>query len=168
MGDFKDKHGKTRVGKILQDIGDAGKPILQILSKAPIPGADLLGEVANAIKTSEDIDQIKKQELLHALTMDMQDLANARGSNVKIQETQFASWMAKNVPYLIDMFIMLIWGGLTLYFAARFLNIIGENNVDLSPLLGIYAGVTGLATQVLNFHRGSSMGSRLKDVFKKE
>lgn len=168
MGDFKDKTGKTRVGKILQDLGDVGKPILNILSKTPIPGADLLGEVANAIKTSGEIEDAKKQELLHAVSLDLQDVANSRGANVKIQESQFASWMAKNVPYLIDMFIMIIWGSLTIYFAARFLNIIKTETVDLSPLLGIYSGVTALATQVLNFHRGSSMGSRLKDVIKRE
>lgn len=168
MGSFKEENGKTRVGKILQDLGDAGKPILKILSKAPIPGASLLGDVADAITTSKEIDEATKQQLLHAVSMDLQDLAHARESNTKIQETQFASWMAKNIPYCIDIFIFLVWGGLTFWLAAKMLNIVDADGVDMSGIWGMYSGVTALATQVLSFHRGSSMGSRLKDIFKKE
>ncbi len=158
---------KTKVGRLLQKIGDAGKPILKILSKVPIPGANLLGDVADAIRTSKEIATEEKEDLLHAVSMDLQDLANARASNTEIQKSQFSSWMAKNVPYLMDVFIMLVWGFLTFYIAASLMKMISSEGIDLTPIMGIYAAVTGLATQVVGFHRGSSAGSRIKDMFSK-
>lgn len=157
---------KTKVGRLLQKIGDAGKPILNILSKVPIPGADLLGEVADAIKTSGDIRAEDKEELLHAISMDLQDLANARQSNTEIQQSQFSSWMAKNVPYLMDIFVLLVWGIFTFYIAATIINVITPEEVEMTAIMGIYAAVTGMATQIIVFHRGSTMGSRMKDIFK--
>jgi len=157
---------RTKIGRALQKIGDAAKPILSILSKVPVPGAELLGEVADAIRTTKEIDSETKQELLHAVTLDMQDLANARAHSVEMQRSQFSSWMAKNIPYFIDVFISLIWGGMTFYIVATAVRLVQIEGVDTSSILGIYAGVTALMTQVLSFHRGSSHGSRLKDVYR--
>ncbi len=157
--------GKTKVGRLLQKLGNIGKPILQILSKVPIPGADLLGEVADKIRTSGEIDQEMKNDLLHAISQDMQDLANAREHNREIQKSQFSSWMAKNVPYLIDIMVMLTWCIGFFYISGRMTNMI-EGQADLTPLVALFSGVTALATQILGFHRGSTAGSRLKDIFK--
>ena len=75
MGDFKEKHGKTRVGKLLEGLGDMGKPILQILSKAPIPGASLLNDVAQAIVKEPGIDQETTDMLLEAIEMDKAEMS---------------------------------------------------------------------------------------------
>ncbi len=73
------------------------------------------------------------------------------------------TWLSKNVAYCLDIFIILIWGLMTCYIVAKFLNIIKvSNTTDFSGVLGIYAGVTGLATQIVSFHRGSSRGSEDK------
>lgn len=66
--------------------------------------------------------------------------------------------------YFLDGFIMLIWGGMTAYISARIFNLIGTGTQpDLSVILGIYSGVTAFATTVVQYHRGSSMGSKQKD-----
>ncbi len=93
----------------------------------------------------------------------LKDIDSARESNEKIQESDKASWLSKNVAYMIDIFIILVWGAITLYMLAKFLNIIKEDvKADFSGVLGIYSGVTALAVTVLNFHRGSSRGSEKK------
>lgn len=158
--------GKTKIGRLLQKIGNVGKPILEVLSETPVPGARLLGRVADMIKTSDEIDEEQKKELLDAVRIDLQDLANARKHGAEIQKSQFSSWMAKNIPYIIDVFILLIWGGLTFYIVVAAIKLVNAEDVDFPVILGIYSGVTALATQVVSFHRGSSAGSRLKDIMK--
>lgn len=91
------------------------------------------------------------------------DVQNARDDNVKIQESSNASWLSKNVAYLIDLFVMLVWGSMTVYIALRALKLLQDTHpVDFSVILGIYSGVTGVMMTVLNFHRGSSKGSEDK------
>lgn len=93
----------------------------------------------------------------------MKDIADARAANVQIQNSASASWLAKNVAYCLDMFVLLIWGSMTVYIVCKFLNIIkSQQGVDFSGVLGLYAGVTALATQIIGFHRGSSKGSEDK------
>lgn len=91
----------------------------------------------------------------------LKDVADSRSSNVQIQTSDQSGWLAKNVAYCLDIFVLLIWGGMTVYIVAKFLNIIkSQQGVDFSGVLGLYAGVTALATQIIGFHRGSSVGSK--------
>ena len=164
MGKFKDRHGISRTKKILQGIGKVADPILDVLGNAPIPGAGALKAVERMIVTSDEIEEEQKKQILSAIELDLEDLQNARKANSDIQQAEFASWMAKNVPYMIDIFVTIIWGSLTFYLVAKSLNLIKSDvGVDLTGIYGIYAGVTGLMTQVLSFHRGSSSDSRKKD-----
>lgn len=73
--------------------------------------------------------------------------------------------MTKNYfAYFLDGFIMLIWGAMTVYISARIINLVGAGTQpDLSVILGIYSGVTAFATTVVQYHRGSSMGSKQKE-----
>lgn len=73
------------------------------------------------------------------------------------------TFLSENVAFIIDLIIITVWAAMTVYIIAKFLGIIkAQATVDFSGILGIYAGVTGLATQVLSFHRGSSKGSEDK------
>lgn len=90
------------------------------------------------------------------------DTQDARMNNVKIQESDKASWLAKNVSYLIAIFIILIWGGLTIYLIASALKIIKTSQVDLTGIYGLYAAVTGVAMTIINFFFGTSRSSEEK------
>jgi hypothetical protein len=93
----------------------------------------------------------------------LKDTSNARDQNIAIQNSDKASWLSKNVAYLIDLFVFTIWGAMTVYIICKFLNIIkAQQGVDFSGILGIYSGITAIAMTVLNFHRGSSKGSEDK------
>lgn len=73
------------------------------------------------------------------------------------------NWLSENVANIIDLVIALIWSSLSIYITAKFLGIIkAQQGVDFSGVLGVYAAVTGLMTQVIQFHRGSSKGSEDK------
>jgi len=111
-------------------------------------------EVANtfAIDTAK-LAQTELESLL-------KDIADAREQNIKIQESEKASWMAKNIAYCIDAFVILLWGVLTLYLIGSALKMIKTTQVDLTGIYGLYAAVTGVAMTIINFHRGSSVGSK--------
>lgn len=93
------------------------------------------------------------------LQIEMQNTADARAMNSKIQGDR-PSWLAKNIAYMIDLFVAIIWGSFTFYLAARAFKLIDtDQHVDLTAILGIYAAVSTQFGIVINFHRGSSQGS---------
>ena len=170
MGKFKDEHGKTRVGKLLKGFKDKGLPIADKVFDVAgdLTGIEALNKVSELIVTDKELSEAEKAISIKAVNADIEDLANARKLTSDIQSFQFASWMAKNIPYLIDCFILLIWGAMTIFILGKALKLVDtDNSSDFTVVLGIYAGVTGLATQIVAFHRGSSQGSRMKDFIKK-
>jgi hypothetical protein len=91
------------------------------------------------------------------------DTANAREQNARIQESEKASWLSKNLAYILDAFIFAVWGSMTIYLIASMLHFVKmEKGADVSGVLGVYSGVTAIAMTVLNFHRGTSRGSEHK------
>ncbi len=84
---------------------------------------------------------------LQADAMNLADLANARDSNVKIQESPNAGWLAKNTIYVIA-YVVLGGGGYMLYYST-------DADVRMAAVSAI--------TMVLGFFFGSSKGSQSKD-----
>lgn len=114
------------------------------------------------VKLKDHLLELKKLELEERKAF-LQDTADARESNSKIQESQSASWLAKNVAYLLDIFIFTVWGAMTVYLILMMLNFVkADKGADVSGVLGVYSGITAIAMTVLNFHRGTSRGSEEK------
>ena len=94
---------------------------------------------------------VKKFELHNANT------DSARNMNVKVQESANASWLAKNTAYALDIGIV----SSTIFLAwFAFIKGVPEQNKEL-----VYMALGSLITMsgtVLNFHRGSSQGSKDK------
>lgn len=82
---------------------------------------------------------------------------SARDMNAKVQESVNASWLAKNTAYALDVGIV----SATIFLAwFAFIKGVPENNKEL-----VYMALGSLITMsgtVLNFHRGSSQGSKDK------
>lgn len=82
---------------------------------------------------------------------------SARDMNAKVQESANASWLAKNTAYALDVGIV----GATIFLAwFAFIKGVPENNKEL-----VYMALGSLITMsgtILNFHRGSSQGSKDK------
>ena len=161
MGKFKDENGKTRIGTFLKSLGSVGDDILNIAGD--LTGIEALNTIGDAIGKSDAIDKEMKNAAFNLIMQDLEDIKNARETSVRIQESQNSSWMAKNMPFIYDSFILGIWGFMTIYILLRWMGIITDNtNIDMTGLLGIYSGVTSLATLIITFHRGSSSGSKEK------
>ena len=82
---------------------------------------------------------------------------SARDMNAKIQESPSAAWLAKNTAYILDIGIV----SATIFLAwFAFMKGVPDANKEL-----VYMALGSLITMcgtVLNFHRGSSQGSKDK------
>lgn len=92
---------------------------------------------------------------------ELKDMQSARDANARIQESDKASWWAKNTAYFLDVFIGLVWGSITIFIAAKALKLVGAN-MDMTGILSLYSTVTAVFMICLNFHRGTSAGSAAK------
>lgn len=90
------------------------------------------------------------------------DIQNAREhANRKLFNTK-VPLLVKITPTIIDFFIIAVWGLLTIFLVIKSFGVF-KSSVDVSLIMGIWAGVTGMATTILNYHRGSSQGSKDKN-----
>ena len=109
----------------------------------------LKADPAAAAKLAE-ID-LKQFELHNANT------DSARDMNAKVQESANASWLAKNTAYALDIGIV----SATIFLAwFAFIKGVPDANKEL-----VYMALGSLITMsgtILNFHRGSSQGSKDK------
>lgn len=119
--------------------------------------SDTVEAVTQAIQTDPqaasklaEID-LKQFELHNANTN------SAREMNAKIQESTVASFLAKNVAYIID--VLIVGGALFMTFIVFFKGVPEANKAMAFTALG---SLWTLAGTVLNFHRGSSQGSKDK------
>lgn len=135
---------------------------------APIKGG--LNIIKNLIDkepnlTPEQKEEFSKLALDHELEMEklalqekeayLKDVQSSRDANVKIQESNNASWMSKNVAYILDLFFSVSFA---LVFILIFKNQVPDGNKEIFYMLtGLLGGYVG---QILSFHRGSSKGSK--------
>jgi hypothetical protein len=157
----------------------------------PLPGfigkllsggvGDIVDKVASAadkfIRTKEEKDAFELELLktkadieLKTATLEkdinemyLKDTSNARDNNAKIQETANASWMAKNIAYILDIVFT------TAFIAMLFVIIykqVPETNKEL--FYTSFGLLGGYVSQILGFHRGTSKGSEEKSKELKE
>lgn len=87
----------------------------------------------------------------------MKDMDSARDMNSRIQESDKASWLSKNIAYIIDCVFVVAF---ILMLVMIFNKAVPESNKEL-----FYTGFGLLGANVstiLNFHRGTSIGSERK------
>lgn len=96
--------------------------------------------------------QLEENKLdLEAYKVHVQDLGNARDSDVKIQESANASWMSKNVKHIIaPITIILCFVGYGYIFEAN----LDQNKKEIAMLLLGY--LTSYATQIYSYYFGDS------------
>ena len=110
-----------------------------------------LAKMAQDGELAKMANDTKLVELMNANT------DSARDMNAKVQESTNASWLAKNTAYALDIGIVTA----TIFLAwFAFMKGVPEANKEL-----VYMALGSLITMcgtVLNFHRGSSQGSKDK------
>lgn len=100
--------------------------------------------------------QQREQDLREQETV-LKDVADSRNANARIQESENASWLAKNTGYVIDFIII----GATLLMSAMlmFKAIPAENR---EQAFAVWGALMALCGTVVQWHRGSSSGSQRK------
>ena len=144
-------------------------PTLATAVAGPMGGA-VVTSLANKFGVSDSVDAVAKAiagdpkaaEKLAELELEMAKIdasntADARKMNSEIQNSATASWLAKNIAYVID--VAIIAGALTMTFVVFIIGVPEQNKSMAFTALGSLWTLTGT---VVNFHRGSSAGSKAK------
>ena len=144
------------VGDIVDKIGGVADKFIQTKEEKDAFSLELL-------KAKADIDQ-KANELEFKIDEAyLKDTQSARDNNTKIQESDKASWLAKNLAYILDITF-------TVSFIAMLFVIIykqvPESNKEL--FYTSFGLLGGYVSQILGFHRGTSKGSEDKSKELKE
>jgi hypothetical protein len=156
MGDYKDKHGTTKVGDILRKIGKS-----DILEKAVgivgnVASGNYLGAIQTLISKDPDITPEQVKQLDKAIAMDYADRANARAMQVAalsqddLFSKRFIYYLAIGVFFFSASVVIMLF----------FVDIPEKNKDVINFILGIIVG-TGL-TGVFQYFFGSSKGSSEK------
>jgi hypothetical protein len=154
---FKEIHGKTKVGKFLQEKApDLLKTILGVAGGL-IPGASgVTDAISNLIKSSDELDLEQKIIALDMLKVDLENVKSAREMQTKIATSKNSTQLAKNYVYYIASF----WSVITAayIFMITFFEVANTRAAD--TVLGFLLG-TIIAT-IINYFFGSSQGSKAK------
>lgn len=118
---------------------------------------DSVEDVVKAL-SADPASAAKLQELeLEYAKLDMANTADARKMNSEIQNSASASWLAKNIAYCVD--IGIVAGAMFMTFIIFVIGVPEQNKAMAFSALGSLWTLTGT---VVNFHRGSSAGSKAK------
>lgn len=82
------------------------------------------------------------------------DTQSARSENTKIQESVNASWLAKNVGYCIDIFLLAVFCGMLVMIVYKSIPL--ENKELFYTAFGALTMYVG---QCISFHRGTTKSS---------
>jgi hypothetical protein len=136
--------------EIIESVGNVADKFITTGQEKEEFKAEIQKEVNRHLETLGD-QQNKELEIY------LSDVANSRDMNTKIQESDKASWLSKNIAYIIDgIFVVSFITMLVLIF----LKAVPEENKEL-----FYTGfgvLGAMLSTVVNFHRGTSIGSERK------
>lgn len=134
-----------------------GAAVNAIASKLGVPAS--ISEVTAALEANPDLALKLKEIDLKELELHNANTDSARKMNAEIQNSASASWLAKNTAYALDIGIV----SATVFLAwFAFIKGVPEQNKEL-----VYMALGSLITMsgtILNFHRGSSQGSKDKNA----
>jgi hypothetical protein len=138
----------------LNPLAAIGGKLIDRFLPDPVAADKAKAELAQ-MQQSGELAQMANDTKLVELTNANTD--SARDMNAKVQESTNASWLAKNTAYALDIGIVTA----TIFLAwFAFMKGVPEANKEL-----VYMALGSLITMsgtVLNFHRGSSQGSKDK------
>jgi len=158
MGDYKDEHGKSRVGAFLKKIGK-GEFIEKALTMVTqgVSG-NWIGAVQTLMEKDPDVTPGQQMQLDREYELDIQDRADARAMQVAVATSKESTKFAKNFVYYLSSAVFIF--SATTVLLLFFIEIPDKNRDVINFILGVLVG-TGL-TGIFNYFLGSSKGSKDK------
>ena len=129
------------IGKVIESVGNAADQLITSddeRNKAEIESKRIDADVGKAY---------------------LADIDSARKHDSSVQDSEHASFLAKNVAYWIDLFVVSATFGLAYMILFKS---IPEANKEL--IYTMFGSLLTLCMTVVNFHRGSSVKSQAKDA----
>lgn len=150
-------------GKIVKNlIGGNGLDGLFTSKEEKLAKQNELAKIESEMKTALEAQLFEFAKLNFEETKAyLADTQDARANNARIQESEKASWLSKNVAYMIDLFLTVLWGSVTIILFLKIFKVAAQE-VDMISLMALHGTVTAVFMTVLNFHRGTSKGSEDK------
>lgn len=148
-------------GKITESIAGSFTSLFKRKEGIMAKEVDLKEVEAEVNKVIQDhiLDIAKLQQAEYEAML--KDTASAREQNVALQNSDKASWLSKNVAYIIDIFLTVLWGTVTIILFLKIFKI-AASDVDMISLMALHGTVTAVFMTIVNFHRGSSKSSEDK------
>jgi len=152
MGNYKEEHGKTRIGNFLST---AAPHILDVVGDV-LPDKGVLGIVKNLISKDDKLTTSQKANALELLNYDLENTKDARDlQKIALQQDDLFS---KRFVYYLATFWSVI--GASYLFFATFTTVVNPKMAD--TVLGFLLGT--IVATIINFFFGSSQGSKDKDL----
>jgi hypothetical protein len=142
---------------------------------------DAIGGVIDNVTTSKEEkmqleNELKKAEMNYALELErlsvaekkthLEDIASARQREAKVQTSQYATRLSKNVsPYLALGTVILTF---LLFYVLIFKDNIVTDTHKKDILMYVLGVLSAILTQVYSFYFGSSQGSQVKNEIMKD
>lgn len=148
MKDFLSKIISGKGSDIITSVGEVADRFITTPHEKELFSAEVQKEVNRHMEAMQ-AEHTKELEVY------LGDVSNARDMNAKVQESDKASWLSKNIAYMIDgLFVISFIVMLIIIMRSA----VPESNKELFytgfGLLGAYVST------VVNFHRGTSIGSK--------
>lgn len=140
----------TGAANIVESVGNVADKFITTGQEKEEFKAEVAKEVNRHIEAMASAQNAELETL-------MKDMDSARDMNSRIQESDKASWLSKNIAYIIDCVFVVAF---ILMLVMIFNKAVPESNKEL-----FYTGFGLLGANVstiLNFHRGTSIGSERK------
>lgn len=136
--------------------------ITNLLSGGAAPLVDAVVKGIDSLTTSDQERRAAENEAkrlgIEETKAYLADTANAREANVRIQESENASLLAKNVGYFLDLFIVATT--VALAYLVLFQEVPSANKELFYTAFG---SLITMCMTVVNFHRSSTARSQKKD-----
>lgn len=140
----------TGAANIVESVGNVADKFITTGQEKEEFKAEVAKEINRHIEAMASAQNAELETLI-------KDMDSARDMNSRIQESDKASWLSKNIAYLIDCVFVVAF---ILMLVMIFNKAVPESNKEL-----FYTGFGLLGANVstiLNFHRGTSIGSERK------
>lgn len=152
------RFSETKIGQFLKGVAPAAVEALGVVFPPVNALVDIFGEKIPPEKMIE-FERLKREYEMNELKEYLNDVQDARRANVEIQTSSEASWLAKNLAYIIDLAIVL--STIVLAMLLYYKRIPVENKEIAYSLLGL---LFAQLVTVINFHRGTSKSSSDKQL----